>query len=82
MKRKDWTEELRVQTARLVKKVNLTQKLTVCWAQREAAEMAIGVQFLILFTGKINKILERTSLGQNGGEDRERNLNLWCEPFF
>ena len=82
MKRKDWTEELRVQTARLLKKVNLTQKLTVRWGQMEGTEMAMGVQFLILFISKINKILERTSLGHNGGKDRERNLNFWFEPFF
>ena len=76
MKRKDWTEELRVLTARLLKKVNLTQKLTVRWGQMEGTEMAMGVQFLILFIGKIDKISERTSLGQNGGKDRERNLNF------
>lgn len=76
MKRKDWTEELRVQTARLLKKANLTQKLTVRWGQMEGTEMAMGVQFLILFIGKIDKISERTSLGQNGGKDRERNLNF------
>ena len=48
----------------------------------QAVGMAMGVQFWILFIGKIKKIQEWTSLGQNEGKKGKKSKYLVWTIFW